>query len=799
MSLARRLKPFWVAFFILALLFGTVGSVTASKPAVNAAGSTVVKAVTAESESPSLVARVYYQDTADLNLLASRLDVWEVNHEAMYVVAMLSSTRYAALTAAGYRIEIDTAKTELVNKPNEYLPGQLDGIPGYPCYRTVEETYAAMDTLVAAYPNLVQKVKIGESWDKITPGGPAGYDLWVLVITNRSLPATGKYKFFLMAEIHAREYTTAEMAMRYAEYLAQNYGTDPDITWMLDYSEIHVVPMTNPDGRKFAETGEYWRKNTDNMNGCTYYPDYGTDLNRNSSFHWGGAGTDPCGELYQGPVAASEPEVQFMQNYVSSIIPDQRGPGDSDPAALDTTGAFVTLHSYANATIFPWGWTTAPAPNSTQLQTFGRKFGYFNRYEVCQSGLSSCMYNTTGTSDDWAYGALGIAAYTFEMGTSFFQDCNSFNNTILPNNRLALLYGAKAARRPYMTPAGPDSYNLAVSDNLVPAGDPINLTAKADDTRYFSNGWGSEPTQVINEARYSIDLPSWVAGSVTYQMAASDGSFNSTVENIMATVDTTGLNGGRHTLFVESKDANGNWGVPAAIFFNIEDTSYTFTLAPSTASGEALLGESYTYTLNVANTGTVADTYTVSFESSNGWQVTAPATVGPVDPASNADFEVSVAVPVDYYSGPSDVTTLTLTSSGPTQKTASSDLTTSPLYVYALTLTPTEATGQAFAGQSFTYNLHVDNLGNAPDNFALTWESSQGWTVVAPASIGPLQPASGIDFEVTVTVPDVYVPGPADVTTITLTSGGSSLVTDSSTLTTTALYLRFFLPVIGNE
>jgi carboxypeptidase T len=786
MKLIKRIKPFIGAVFILALLFGTVGSVTAAQPVSQPAGSVPPAAST--DKTSMVVARVYYRDSADLNQLASQLDVWEVNHEAMYLMAMLSSTRYAQLSAAGYRLEIDTAKTELINQPNQMLPGQVTGIPGYPCYRTVEEMYASMDVLIAAYPNLVSKVKIGESYDKMTPGGPLGYDLWVLVITNHSLPSTDKAKFFVMAEIHAREYSTAEMAMRYAEYLVQNYGTDPDVTWMLDYSEVHVYPMTNPDGRKFAEQGDYWRKNTNNTNGCTTYPDYGTDLNRNSSFHWGGAGTLPCGETYQGPLAGSEPEIQAMQSYVASIFPDQRGPGDSDPAPLDATGAFVTLHSYANATIFPWGWTTAPAPNRDQLQTFGRKFGYFNRYEICQSGLSSCMYNTTGTSDDWAYGILGIAAYTFEMGTSFFQDCNTFNNTILPNNRAALLYGAKAARRPYMTPAGPDSYNLAAAPILVPAGTPVTLTGKADDTRYFSNGWGNEPTHNITEARYSIDLPSWAVGAVPYPMAPSDGAFSSTIENITATVDTTGLAGGRHTLFVESKDTTGHWGVPTATFFNVEDTSYVFTLNPPSASGEALLGDSATYTLNVANTGIVADTYTVSFQSSNGWLVVAPTTVGPVDPGSDSDFQVTVSVPVNYYTGPADVTTVTLTSSGPTHKTASSALTTTPLYVYTFNLTPPS-----------TYDLNVANTGNVPETYTLTWESTQGWEAGAPVSVGPVLPGGSTDFQVTVTVPANYAPGPADVTTVTLTSSGPAHLASSVTLTTTPLYLYIYLPAIGKS
>ena len=60
-----------------------------------------------------------------------------------------------------------------------------------------------------------------------------------------------------MSAIHAREYATAELITRFAEYLVENYGTDPDITWLLDYNEIHLLLQANPDGRKHAETGIY--------------------------------------------------------------------------------------------------------------------------------------------------------------------------------------------------------------------------------------------------------------------------------------------------------------------------------------------------------------------------------------------------------------------------------------------------------------------------------------------------------------------------------------------------------------
>ena len=57
------------------------------------------------------------------------------------------------------------------------------GIPGFPCYRTVEETYASAQALAATYPQLAEWIDAGDSWQK-TQNSAEGYDLLVLRLTN---------------------------------------------------------------------------------------------------------------------------------------------------------------------------------------------------------------------------------------------------------------------------------------------------------------------------------------------------------------------------------------------------------------------------------------------------------------------------------------------------------------------------------------------------------------------------------------------------------------------------------------
>ncbi len=546
---------------LISMLLGMVSSASATPTSESQ-----IQPQAESTPTESIIARLYFTGKADLDMLAAKYDILNVDQVNGFAVVLLSPEEYSTLQQAGYHLEIDTGKTKLLNQPHEALPGQgIDTIPGFPCYRTVEETVAAMQAIQIAHPDLAQMIDIGDSWNRTFLEFPYGYNIYALRLTNVNFGNINtKPTFFLMAEIHAREYATAELATRYAEYLVGNYGTDPDITWLLDYFRVYIVTMTNPDGRKIAEGGVYWRKNVDDNDGCADPNNWGTDLNRNSTFKWdmGGSDDDPCGETYHGPSAGSEPEVQAIQQFVSTIFADQRGPGDTEPAPTDSTGVLISLHSAAGLVLWPWGWTSTDAPNATQLQTLGRHLAYFNGYTPQQS---NDLYLTSGSTDDWSYGQLGIASYTFELAGEFFQSCSAFDGTDYPDNLDALLYAFKTARRPYMNPAGPDTLNVVASPTAAQPGDSVILSATANDTRYLS----SEPTQNIAQARFSIDNPSWINGTILFPMAPSDGSFNSKIENIIATVDTTGLTSGRHTIYVESKDLVGNWGVPSATFLYI--------------------------------------------------------------------------------------------------------------------------------------------------------------------------------------------------------------------------------------
>ena len=119
---------------------------------------------------------------------------------------------------------------------------------------------------------------------------------------------------------------------------------------------------------------------------------------------------------------------------------------------------------------------------------------------------------------------------------------------------------------------GPEVLQAVATPGIVLPGEPLELTATIDDTR-FNNQNGVEPTQPIAGAEYYLDLPPWVSGSpAPVGLFAVDGSFDSEVESVTVTIDSSGLGGGRHIIFTRGQDTDGNWGPFTAAFFTVVDT-----------------------------------------------------------------------------------------------------------------------------------------------------------------------------------------------------------------------------------
>ncbi|WP_222426941.1 M14 family zinc carboxypeptidase, partial [Hyella patelloides] len=126
----------------------------------------------------------------------------------------------------------------------EDIPVQITEniIPGFTSYRTVEKTFEDLSGLAEANPEIASWIDIGDSYDKVTPGGAEGYDIHAIELTNKNsgIEDEDKPTLYVNGAIHAREYTTAEIVTRFAEELVDGYGKDADTTWLLDYFKVAI-------------------------------------------------------------------------------------------------------------------------------------------------------------------------------------------------------------------------------------------------------------------------------------------------------------------------------------------------------------------------------------------------------------------------------------------------------------------------------------------------------------------------------------------------------------------------------
>lgn len=458
-------------------------------------------------------------------------------------------------------------------------------------YRTVAAHEEFLADAADAYGEIAELVDYGDSWLKTQ--GRGGHDLWALRITagagsdgDGREQVEAKPRFFLTAQAHAREIITSELAWRFVVELLDGYGTDPQITQLLDTVEIWVGPQNNPDGAALVQTGlgedvrltaagdanpvstspAWQRKNLDDTlyvpptNPSTSYSGNhpGVDLNRNFATAWGGASTstNPNAATYLGTAPFSEPESAAQAELLRELFGELEV-GTTTPAPDDRQGVFVNLHSYSDYVIYPYAYDTAAnVPNLEPIKALGFRQSFFNGFDTGKAG--EILYDNAGNDIDWVYDRLGVPAYTWEIGTAAtggFFPAYSRVETFWSDARPALLYAAGAAVDPYRSPLGPSVTEVAVERG---ADGAVTVSGTASDDTLGTNPRSAARRPAVQDvtAVQAVvgDVPD--AGSAVDVPVTTSGA-TATFAGALAPV---GGAGERQEVHVRAQGADGSWG-----------------------------------------------------------------------------------------------------------------------------------------------------------------------------------------------------------------------------------------------
>ena len=266
-------------------------------------------------------------------------------------------------------------------------------------YHTPASMTASLHELAAAYPDLARVVDLGTSRE--------GRELTGVVLTD--LPDRRELdepSWRVLGTHHGDEWSSMEVAWALAWDLADAYGTDPDVTALLDGSEVWVLPVVNPDGVE-----AFTRRNANNV-----------DVNRNYAYEW-------TSQSFSGSAPFSEPESDAVR-----LMAMHRSYGHS-----------MTMHSGATNLGWVWNWSLAPTDDAAVLEAMCVRYLDNTPQPDFWITNGADWYITYGDTNDWSYGARGGHDYTLEISLDKAppeSELQTFLDWHVPASREFMLDGA---------------------------------------------------------------------------------------------------------------------------------------------------------------------------------------------------------------------------------------------------------------------------------------------------------------------------------------------------------------------
>lgn len=304
---------------------------------------------------------------AELDSLSQVISIDKV--EGRRVWAYANPDEMALFSSTGISFEIcDSKNAAKAPIPMATTVAQMQNIDRYPTYEVYD---SLMRNFERDHPQLCQL-------EVITTLASGRQILALKISNNVEINNTDKSEVLCTATMHGDEGICATTALSLCRYLLENYGTDKQVTRLMDSIEFWVIPIANPDGM--------YKGGNSSISASTRSNGNGTDLNRNFPKVSGGGNT-------------LQPETLAMMEFF----------------ARHHFTMSTNLHAGNECFNYPWDtWSRATADNDwwrlvgaayrDTAQHYGSN-GYFD--DGCSNsanGLTNgyAWYSISGGQQDWA-------------------------------------------------------------------------------------------------------------------------------------------------------------------------------------------------------------------------------------------------------------------------------------------------------------------------------------------------------------------------------------------------------------
>lgn len=218
------------------------------------------------------------EEIQEINNLIS-VDIIDDNHIAVYV----TKNNLEKFLGLNRNYEI------LTHPSKRIVPAMYDGSKGvyeWDEYPTYDEYISMMEQFAADYPEICEVFSIGDSEE--------GRELKFVKISDNVAAKEAEPQFLYTGTMHGDETAGYVILLRLIDYFTSNYGTDPEVTEMVDNIEMWINPNANPDGT--------YASGNHTVLGATRANANGVNLNRNYADPEDGP--HPDGNEYQAETVA---------------------------------------------------------------------------------------------------------------------------------------------------------------------------------------------------------------------------------------------------------------------------------------------------------------------------------------------------------------------------------------------------------------------------------------------------------------------------------------------------------------
>ena len=269
-------------------------------------------------------------------------------------------------------------------------------------YPSPEETEKELRSITSQFPDISKLFSIGKSTKK--------RDLWVVKISKNVGGNDERPEFKYIANMHGDEIVGRELMVKLIKDLLSNYGKDPQITNLVDRTQIYIMPSMNPDGAAASTRG-----NGKSVDLNRDFPDFSTADNK---------------ETLEGRQPETQAVMKWQQerNFVLS----------------------ANFHGGAEVVNYPWDTIPDKFPNEAYIKELSLEYAglapYIFTSTTFDNGITNgyAWYEVNGGMQDWSIKYRKDLQITIELSDTKWPDYSSIEYYYAQNRPALLRYMERA-------------------------------------------------------------------------------------------------------------------------------------------------------------------------------------------------------------------------------------------------------------------------------------------------------------------------------------------------------------------